>query len=80
MINIKNIDDKPHNMKDSDGVMHSIRPQSIITIPRNLIDAEHILMQIETGFFIVFPNNTSSGVQKKDDDLNDRFGLMDLEQ
>lgn len=80
MINIKNIDNEIHNIKDTKGEFHYIDPGSIITIPRTMISPTYLLQCVEQGFFIVFPNNNSTAVKKEDEELSDRFGLMDLEE
>ncbi len=79
MINIKNIDSRYHTIEDNTGETHNISPGTITTIPRTMINSEFLLLQVEKGYFIVFPNNQSEAVKKDDEELNDRFGLMDLE-
>lgn len=80
MINIKNIDGQVRNIKDTKGVLHNINPGSIITIPRNMLSASHLLQAVESGWFIVFPDNGSNAAKKDDQTIDDRFDLMDFEE
>ena len=80
MINIKNVQDRTIELKDTSGIVHKIEARQILTTPKHFWGADYLISRVECGIIIIFPNMSCKALENNNEELNDRFGLIDLEE